>query len=136
MIHRLDGALSTAPVSAARSIEEQLIVTAFARLRVIPLGVSIGLVWGLGLFVATAFLLVQGALVPGDEPIGTHLNLLGHYFPGYTVTWSGSLLGFLYGMCLGFLLGVVTAAFLNFNHLLYLKVLRRRLRRRAINDGL
>ncbi|MHC4513508.1 MAG: hypothetical protein ACYTGO_18330 [Planctomycetota bacterium] len=111
-------------------------MTAFARLRAVPLGVSFGLVCGLGLFAATAILLVKAAVAPTELPVGTHLGLLSHYFPGYTVTWSGSLLGFIYGLGAGFLLGVISASLVNFNHLLYLRLLRRRLRRRAIHDGL
>ena len=135
-IHRVGSTLNTDSLPIARSIEEQLIVAAFARLRAVPLGVSLGLVCGLGLFAATAVLLVKAALASTGLPVGSHLRLLGEYFPGYTVTWPGSLVGFFYGLATGFLLGVASAALVNFNHLLYMRLLRRRLRRRAFHDGL
>jgi len=111
-------------------------VAAFARLRAVPLGVSLGLVCGVGLFAATAVLLIKAALLPSELPVGPHLELLGHYFPGYTVTWPGSVVGFLYGLGSGLVLGITSAALVNFNHLLYMRLLRRRLRRSAIQDGL
>lgn len=59
-----------------------------------------GTVGGTGLAVATLWLVIRG----GDE-VGPHLGLLGQYFPGYTVTWWGSLLGFFYGALVGAIAG-------------------------------
>jgi hypothetical protein len=54
------------------------------------------LIGGLGLFGMTVWLLIK------DGPnVGLHLNLLGHYFLGYSVTWKGSLIGLLYGILIG-----------------------------------
>jgi hypothetical protein len=54
------------------------------------------LIGGLGLFAMTAWLLIK------DGPnVGLHLNLLGHYFIGYSVTWTGSLVGLFYGAVVG-----------------------------------
>lgn len=55
---------------------------------------------GLGLFLVTAWLLVRG----GDH-VGAHLNLLGQYLIGYSVTWKGSLIGLVYGTVIGAVLG-------------------------------
>jgi hypothetical protein len=55
---------------------------------------------GLGLFLVTAWLLVKGG-----ENVGAHLNLLGQYLIGYSVTWKGSLIGLLYGAVIGAVLG-------------------------------
>ncbi len=44
-------------------------------------------------------------LLRGGYPIGPTLSLLGHYFPGYSVTWGGSLLGLGWGFVAGYLLG-------------------------------
>jgi hypothetical protein len=55
---------------------------------------------GLGLFLITAWLLVKGG-----ENVGAHLNLLGQYLIGYSVTWGGSLVGLLYGALIGALIG-------------------------------
>ncbi len=63
-------------------------------------GIAFGLVLGGGLFLATLFLVVKGGPTPGQ-----HLQLLGAFFPGYRVTFLGSLVGFVYGFVLGYALG-------------------------------
>ena len=83
--------------------EEVLIRSAVARLRAGILAIVCGLLTGTGLFVATAWLVVRGG-----ETVGPHLGLLRYYLPGYSVTWSGALLGFFYGVLLGALVGGLT----------------------------
>jgi hypothetical protein len=53
-----------------------------------------------GLALATAWLLVRDG-----ENVGAHLNLLGQYFPGYSVSWLGVLVGGFYGALCGAVLG-------------------------------
>jgi hypothetical protein len=65
-------------------------------------GISFGLLLGLGLFVATNFLVLKGG-----PDVGAHLGLLSAFFPGYRVTFLGSLLGFMYAFVLGYGLGRV-----------------------------
>jgi hypothetical protein len=77
---------------------------AVARLRAGILAVVFGLIAGSGLAFATAWLTLLG----GDV-VGPHLGLLRIYFPGYTVTWTGSLVGFLYGFATGAAIGGLTA---------------------------
>lgn len=60
-------------------------------------GIALGLMCGLGLFVATNLLLLKGG-----STIGAHLGLLGVYFPGYRVTFLGSLIGFVYAFVIGY----------------------------------
>jgi hypothetical protein len=55
---------------------------------------------GLGLFLTTAWLLIKGG-----QNVGSHLNLLGQYLIGYSVTWKGSLIGLVYGALLGAIIG-------------------------------
>ncbi len=55
---------------------------------------------GLGLFLATVWLLVRGG-----PNVGEHLGLLANYFPGYRVSWAGSLLGLVYGALVGAVAG-------------------------------
>jgi hypothetical protein len=55
---------------------------------------------GAGLFVATNVLVLRGG-----ENAGQHLGLLRIYFPGYGVTFAGSLIGFVYAFVLGYGLG-------------------------------
>jgi hypothetical protein len=62
-------------------------------------GIATGLVCGLALFLGTNVLVVKGGPV-----VGPHLGLLGHFFPGYEVTFAGSLVGFLWAGGVGFLL--------------------------------
>ncbi|HEX6201939.1 MAG TPA: hypothetical protein VF100_02980 [Thermoanaerobaculia bacterium] len=80
--------------------EEELLRHAVARLRAGVLAVVFALVGGTGLFLATAWLLLRGG-----EPVGPHLALLGHYFPGYRVTWPGAFLGFAYAAAAGAVVG-------------------------------
>jgi hypothetical protein len=64
------------------------------------LGLALGLLLGLGLFVATNWLVVKGG-----DPVGPHLQLLSHYFIGYRVSFVGSFIGFAYGFAVGTLSG-------------------------------
>ena len=88
--------------------EEQLIERAVVRLNARLLGVVMGVLLGSGLFLATLFLVLKS----GPDP-GAHLALLSQFFPGYRVTYLGSLIGFLYGFFLGFLVGSVLGAVYN-----------------------
>ena len=63
-------------------------------------GVVVGLIAGLGIFIATNWLIIKGGPV-----VGPHLALLGQFFIGYRVTFVGSLIGFAYGFVLGFCVG-------------------------------
>ena len=65
-------------------------------------GISFGLLLGLGLFVATNVLLLKGG-----EDVGAHLVLLSNFFPGYRVSFLGSLIGFVYAFVLGYGFGRV-----------------------------
>jgi hypothetical protein len=80
---------------------ELLLVTrTIARIRAGIVAIVSGMVVGFGLFAATAWLLIKGG-----EDVGKNLNLLGAYFPGYSVTWPGSVVGFFYGALTGAVLG-------------------------------
>ena len=63
-------------------------------------GIVLGVLSGIGLFFATNILVLKGG-----EDVGQHLGLLSHYFPGYRVTFLGSLIGFVYAFVLGYALG-------------------------------
>jgi hypothetical protein len=67
------------------------------------------IVTGFALFAATVWLVLKGG-----PNVGQHLGLLSAYYPGYSVTWSGSLVGFTYGALTGALLGWCVAWFYNF----------------------
>lgn len=73
-----------------------LLQASIARLRASVMALVFGLVGGTGLLVATLWLVIRGG-----EPVGPHLGLLGQYFPGYSVSWSGGFVGFFYGTLVG-----------------------------------
>ena len=79
---------------------DELLIKTFAKLDPIALGVSMGVVSSLGLFLATTVLLLKGGVF-----VGKNLSLLGQYFPFYSVTWVGSVIGAFYGLIVGFLIG-------------------------------
>ena len=79
---------------------EDLVLIRLHRLNTIVNGIVTGLLAGLGLLVATLWLVVKG----GDV-VGPHLGLLGQFFIGYRVSVLGSFIGFLYGFVVGFLTG-------------------------------
>lgn len=66
------------------------------------LGLALGMVCGLFIFIATNWLVIEGG--PGA---GSHLQLLSHYFIGYNVSFWGSLIGFAYGFAVGTLGGAL-----------------------------
>lgn len=63
-------------------------------------GIAIGLLFGMGLFVATNVLVLKGG-----PRVGPHLSLLGVYLPGYSVTFLGSVIGFVYLFVIGYGVG-------------------------------
>lgn len=81
---------------------------AIARLRASIMAVVLGMFAGAGLFIATAWLLIKGG-----ENVGQNLSLLGHFFPGYSVTWGGAFVGLIYGVLAGAILGYCLALIYN-----------------------
>ena len=84
-----------------------------ARIRVLRLdamaqAVSAGVLVGLGIFVATNWLVLKG----GDV-VGPNLALLAQFCPGYRVTFVGSLIGFAYGFVYGGLAGYAVSTLYN-----------------------
>lgn len=71
-------------------------------------GFAVGLLLGLGLFVATALLILKGG-----STVGPHLALIGHFLPGYRVTWPGAFVGFGYLFVIGYLIGRTIGAVYN-----------------------
>jgi hypothetical protein len=90
-----------------RTLEEMVLGRA-TRLNVVANGIAIGLICGLGLFLATIILVVKG----GAE-VGPHLWLLSQYLPGYQVTVLGSFVGLAYGLIAGFIVGGLIAYLYN-----------------------
>ena len=82
--------------------EEDIITSAVVRMNALVTGAILGLLLGLILFLATNWLVIRG----GENP-GPHLQLLAQYFPGYSVTFLGSLIGFFWAFLSGLLLGAI-----------------------------
>ena len=77
---------------------------------------------GLGLFLATAILVIKGG-----PHMGTHLSLLNNYIPGYSVTWPGAFVGLILGAVGGFLNGWTMAVAINAVVTIHLSRLLKRL---------
>ena len=67
-------------------------------------GIVTGLLCGVGLFLATNWLVLKGGV-----EVGKHLSLLDQYFPGFTVTFLGSFIGLAYGFAVGYVIGFFIA---------------------------
>ena len=87
---------------------EDTLRTRVLRLNAMATGVALGVVVGLGLFVATNWLILKGG-----EHVGPHLALLGQFLIGYKVTFLGSVIGLGYGLVSGFVVGFMIAALHN-----------------------
>ena len=82
--------------------------TSLLRLNARAWGISTGLLLGGGLFLATVFLVIRGG-----PNLGQHLSMLRVFFPGYSVTWLGALVGFIYGFVLGYGFGRIIGSVYN-----------------------
>ena len=82
--------------------------TSLLRLNARAWGISAGLLLGGGLFLATVFLVIRGG-----PNTGQHLSMLRVFFPGYSVTWLGAFVGFVYGFVLGYGLGRIVGSVYN-----------------------
>jgi hypothetical protein len=93
---------------AAADNLEQIVFTRVLRLNAVVQGVVVGLLAGVGIFVATNWLVLKGGRV-----VGPHLSLLNQFLIGYDVSFLGSLIGFVYGSVVGFVVGYVVAVVYN-----------------------
>ena len=73
------------------------------------LGLVLGLLFGLVVFIATNWLIIKGGHINqgGDYVVGPHLQLLSQFFIGYRVSFFGSIIGFAYGFAVGTLSGAL-----------------------------
>jgi hypothetical protein len=80
--------------------ELQLVTRTIAHLRASIVAVVTAMVGGFGLFAATLWLVIKGG-----PNVGQNLALLRAYYPGFSVTWTGSLVGLFYGAVTGAVVG-------------------------------
>ena len=82
--------------------EEEKLFSGVLWLNAKVMGLALGVICALGLFVATNWLVIKGG-----PRVGPHLQLLSQYFIGYRVTFVGSLIGAGYGFAVGTLAGAM-----------------------------
>jgi len=92
--------METKKINNNNRIKEEKLFKGVLLLNAKIIGLVLGLMFGLMLFVATNWLVIKGGY-----QIGPHLELLNQYFIGYSVSFWGSLVGFAYGFALGTLSG-------------------------------
>jgi hypothetical protein len=85
-------------------LQEEALTRAIARLRSGVMASVFAMTSGTGLWLATVWLVLRGG-----PNVGKHLGLLRHYFPGYSVTWAGAFIGFVYAALVGGLVGFLLA---------------------------
>jgi protoporphyrinogen oxidase len=104
-----------------RLTPEELIEAAFAKLDPVSLGAAVGIVAGISLFIATITLLLKGG-----EVVGPTLALLDNVLLGFSMTWSGALVGLMEATIGGFMLGYLFAWLRNMGIDAYAWLLQRR----------
>ena len=109
----------------AENTEQQMLSRAFARFDPVALGIAVGIVSAVGLWLMTAVLLIRGGKL-----VGLHLNRLSFFLIGYEVSWSGAFIGAIEIGALGFLLGAFIAWLWNAYHGVFIGIVVARQHRR------
>jgi len=109
---------------AIEEAEDAVIEVAFAKIDPLALGIAVGAVSGVGIFMASVVLLLKGGPAPGLT-----LSLLGNYLFGFDVTWGGAVIGLLEGGLLGCAVGALAAWLRNWTLTGYAKFVRWRAER-------
>src|SRR5581483_6001911 len=72
--------------------DEERLLSAVVRLNAKMLGLVLGILFGLGIFIATNWLIIKGHISPNSKyAAGQHLRLLSQFFIGYRVSFLGSI---------------------------------------------
>jgi hypothetical protein len=110
-----------APTARLASTPDEVVARVFARIDPLALGVAVGAVSGLTLFLMTAVLLLKGG-----EVVGPTLSLLGQYLPWFAVTWVGAGVGGVEAALGGFVVGYAGAWLRNVVLAAYASLVRQR----------
>jgi len=96
-------------MAKAKSSEEEKLFSGILRLNAKVMGLILGILMGLVVFIATNWLVIKGGHISpsGKYVVGPHLQLLSQYFIGYRVSFLGSIIGFAYGFAIGTLSGAL-----------------------------
>ena len=76
------------------------------KINIKALALSIGIVWGLAVFLLTVWFLIMCYQ-------GNQLSLLGGIYLGYSVSWIGAFVGLIYGFIDGLIFGALIGFFYN-----------------------
>ena len=97
------------------SKREEKLFSSVLRFNLKFLGLTLGLLLGFVVFIATNWLVIKGGHITpeGKYVVGPHLQLLSQFFIGYRVSFLGSIIGFFYGFALGTLCGSVIGLIYN-----------------------
>lgn len=87
---------------------ESVVLVRAIRLNAVVAGLVTGLMAGLVLFIVTNWLVLKGGQV-----VGPHLVLLNQFFPGYRMTFLGSLIGCAWAFGVGFVAGFAVVRIYN-----------------------
>ncbi len=115
--------------SSTSALNNEILIQTVAKIDRAALGITIGILFGAGIFFITNFLILKG----GNQP-GLTLSHLNQYYFGYTVTFIGSFIGLFYGFITGFILGWFIALLRNFVISIYLYIARFRARMISVNN--
>ncbi len=83
-------------------------------LRKRSLGIALGLVWGLAIMLGTWWMLLKGAS-------GEIVSKLYMFYPGYSYSWGGAVIGLLWGFVDGFICGFLIAWIYNLTNKFFTK---------------
>lgn len=107
-------------MTAPGKVPAEAITLVFRPLHKRAFGMALGIAAALLVFLGTAIHLVR------DPPRPLPLDLLGQYFAGYTVSWTGAVIGAAWAGFVGFVLGWFLAFSRNFLLAVMILVLRSR----------
>ena len=108
---------------------DELIDVVFAKLDPLALGMGVGIVAGMSLFLVTLMSLLQY-----DPSARSLLALLGQYFVGFELSWTGAVVGFVQAGVWGFALGCLGAGLRNWGMGAYAALLQRQETAKAQRD--
>jgi hypothetical protein len=108
--------------------DEELMRTIYGRLHKRAFGVAIGVAAALVVFVVTAIQVIRGP----DPAI--QLQLLSEYFRGYSVSWTGALIGAFWAGFVGFVAGWFFAFVRNAATAIFLFIVRAKAELSASQD--
>jgi hypothetical protein len=100
---------------------ERILSKSFARVDEFAFATASGALAGLLIFTATIWLIIKGG-----HNVGQHLQLIGQYFVGYTMTLKGAFVAFAYAFFSAFLFGWSIAYLRNLLLTLYLYRVKKR----------